>query len=223
MARLFFPQRPYSQPAAAAVVEKGPDLPLEGRGLRIRLLQRADLDSRQRWRPYNDALHLIWDMPRCSPRENDSWFAQITDGRHRLAYGVEDHALDLIGMLSLREIYWGQSARLGLALDSQHVGQGLGTACLRLFLPYFFLTQRFQKMVLDVAAANLRAVRCYHKVGFRQVGAFWQPLDGTLTPQVLERPEYASLRSLFRWSWGQTEALHYEMELTREHWSDAQD
>lgn len=220
MVRFLFPNRAHPQ-ASTSAVEK-PSMPLEGFGLRIRPLERADLDRRQRWVPYNDPLHLIWDMPLCSPWENDSWFAQMTDGRRRLAYGVEDQAGDLVGMISLREISWGRSARLGISFSSQHVGKGYGTAALRLFLPYFFLTQGFQKMVLDVAAANRRAVRCYERVGFRRVGSFWQTVDGGLTPQVLERPEYASLRPLFRWTWGQAEALYYEMELTRAQWQESQ-
>lgn len=219
MASLFSSRKTTPHPPAPVGAGEGPAMPLQGPGLRIRPLQRPDLDRRQSWVPFRDPLRLIWDMPRCGRRENDTWFTQMTDGCHRLAYGVEDAAGDLIGMISLREIAWGRSARLGIAFSSQHVDLGLGTAALRLFLPYFFLAQRFQKMVLDVAAANGRAVRCYEKVGFRRVGSFWQPLEGGLAPQVLERPEYAALRPFFRWTRGQPETLHYEMELTRQDWA----
>ncbi len=198
----------------------GPSLPLVGPRVRIRPLERLDLDRRQQWPPFNDPLYLIWDMPPCSKRENDGWFAQLTDGRHRLAYGLVDQQDSLIGMLSLREISWNRSARLGIALSSRHVSQGYGTEVLRLFFPYFFLTLGFRKMVLDVGAANVRAVKCYLRLGFHQTGSHWQLLDGPLDPELLERPEYAPLRPSFRWFFGQPETLYLDMELTREEWEE---
>lgn len=205
-------------PPAAALT--GPTLPLHGEGLLIRSLQRPDLDKRQSWPPFDDPLHLIWDMPRCSAYENDGWFAQMSDGRHRLAYAVEDADGRVVGMISLREIAWGQSARLGISLSSQYVGQGWGTAAMQLFLPYFFLTLGFHAMLLDVAAANQRAVRCYRKLAFHNVSTRWQAVDGPLDPELFAQPDYAALRSLFRWSWGRTETVYLDMELRREEWEE---
>jgi RimJ/RimL family protein N-acetyltransferase len=213
---------PHPSPTAASLQRPaGPTLPLQNEKLLIRPLERPDLDSRQRWPPFRDPLHLIWDMPRCSQRENDGWFAQMNDGRHRLAYGVDDPAGHLIGMISLREVNWERSARLGISFSSQHVGRGYGTAAMRLFLPYFFVTLGFDQMLLDVAAANLRAVGCYQKLGFRRTVTHWQTVDGSLSPRLFDEPAYAALRSFFRWSWDRTEALYYDMELCRTDWEEA--
>jgi len=207
---------PETTPHQAATMS--PTLPLESSRLRIRPLRRQDLDERQRWTPFNDPLHLIWDMPACSQRENDNWFNLMTDRRRRLTYGVEDLNGRLVGMISLRDISWGRSARLGIALSSDHVGQGYGTECLQLLLPYFFLSLKFRKMVLDVAAANLRAVRCYRRLGFQRTGSHWHAVDGPLDPQLFESPVHAALRRFFRWRWGRAEALYYDMELRQEEW-----
>jgi RimJ/RimL family protein N-acetyltransferase len=161
-------------------------------------------------------------MPRCSPRENDGWFAQMNDGRHRLAYAVDDPAGHLIGMISLREVTWGRSARLGISFSSQHVGRGNGTAALHLFLPYYFLTLGFSQILLDVAAANLRAVGCYQKIGFRNLATHWQMVDGAVSPPLFDQPAYATLRRFFRWSWGRAETLYYDMELRRSDWEQEQ-
>ncbi len=219
VARLQLP--PNRQDYRLHVPAAEPSLPLDGPRLRIRALQRGDLDLRQQWPPFDDPLHLIWDMPPCSARENDSWFAQMTDGRHRLAYGVDDWRGQLVGMITLRELSWGQSGRLGISFSSQHVGRGYGSEALELFLPYYFYTLEFRLLVLDVAAANTRAVRCYLRAGFRQVASHWQVLDGPLDQELFSRPEYAPLRELFRWRWGRTEALFYDMELRRDSWAQS--
>jgi RimJ/RimL family protein N-acetyltransferase len=195
-----------------------PSLPLQGERLRVRPLERQDLDQRQSWPPFNDPLCIIWDMPRYGKRENDRWFTRLTDGRYHLAYGVVNNNDLLVGMISLRDISWGYSARLGIAFRSTHVGKGYGTESLHLFLPYFFRTLDFRRMVLDVAAANLRAVRCYRKLGFRRVRSYWRVLTGTLERGLLDEPEYAPLRSLFRWRWRRAETLYYDMDLSREVW-----
>ena len=210
------PTTPATSPHAPA----GPVLPLRDENLLIRPLQRRDLDSRQMWPPFRDPLHLIWDMPRCSPRENDGWYAQMNDGRHRLAYAVDDPAGRLLGMISLREVNWGRSARLGISFSSQYVGRGYGTAALQLFLPYFFVTLGFERMLLDVAVANLRAVGCYQKLGFRRTATHWQTVDGSVSPRLFDQPAYAALRSFFRWSWDRAETLYYDMELSRGDWEE---
>ncbi len=195
-----------------------PVLPLEGPRVRVRPLERSDLDARQAWTRFNDPLGLIWDMPRCSREENDRWFAYLTDGRRHLAYGVTDHSGRLIGMLSLRDIVWGDAARLGIAFCPEYVNRHYGTETLLLFFPYYFQTLGFRRMLLDVAAGNVRAVRCYLKVGFRQTGSYWQPVDAMPDLRRLESPEYASLRPFFRRRWGRVEALYYDMEITRSEW-----
>jgi len=218
VARSVFSWSPPARPPIPQIAV-GPTLPLRG-DLLIRPLLRPDLDKRQAWPPFNDPLYLVWDMPRCSARENDGWFTQINDGRHRLAYAVEDPAGHMIGMVSLREISWNRSARLGISFSSQYVGRGLGTAAMKLFLPYYFLTLGFSEMVLDVAAANIRAVRCYQKLGFRHTGSHWQTVDGPLDPHLFEQPVYASLRVHFRWFWGRAEAEYYDMALRRGDWEN---
>ncbi len=203
---------------AVAVESDLPILPLLGPRVRIRPLRREDMEARQSWPPFDDPLGIVWDMPRCSWRENDRWFARLTDGRYHLAYGVEDLRGRLIGMISLREILWGDSARLGIAFASTHVGQGYGSESLRLFLDYFFRTLGFRRMLLDVAAANLRAVRCYDRLGFRRVRSYWRAAGQPVERALFDLPEYASLRPFFRWRWRRAETLYYDMLLERSRW-----
>lgn len=220
MVRSFAPSSGQQKPSLSLTHMSSPShLPLVGPRIRIRTLRRQDLDDRQDWPPFNDPLHIIWDMPRYSRQVNDHWFRQLTDGRRHLSYGVEDLVGNLIGMLSLRDITWERSARLGISFSSEHTGQGYGSETLQLFLPYYFLTLGFERMALDVAAANQRAVRCYDKAGFQHTDSYWKPVDGQVDPALLQHPQYAPQRPFFRWRWRRTETLYHDMELRRDRWA----
>ena len=69
-----------------------------------------------------------------------------------------------------------ESSRLGIGFGEQYVSQGYGSEALLLFLRYYFRRLGFERMVLDVAAINLRALRLYERCGFERVGSSYEPL-----------------------------------------------
>jgi len=76
----------------------------------------------------------------------------------------------------------------------------------------------FERMVLDVAATNVRAIRSYEKVGFTRFGEHYRGAGDESQWDVLRQPQYVNLRGLFRHTaWG-LQQLHYDMEITRETW-----
>jgi RimJ/RimL family protein N-acetyltransferase len=79
----------------------------------------------------------------------------------RFSYAIELGGL-LIGRITLRD-FEEDTARLGIYLHPDHIGQGHGTAALKLFLARLWTPSIVR---LDVAAGNRRAVRCYEKCGF---------------------------------------------------------
>ncbi|MDY7225041.1 GNAT family N-acetyltransferase [Hyalangium rubrum] len=63
------------------------------------------------------------------------------------------------------------------------LGQGLGTRLLRAFLQFLFEDPRVTTVQTDPSPDNARAIACYRKVGFRDVGLVTTP-DG---PELLLR------------------------------------
>lgn len=72
-------------------------------------------------------------------------------------------------------------------LDPSYIGQGYGREATRLFLDWAFRIQNYQRIWLDTAADNERAIRAYKAVGFveegRQRGQFY--VDGRYVDAVL--------------------------------------
>jgi len=128
----------------------------------------------------------------------------------------------LIGSLSLREIVGRTSARLGISLGADYVDQGYGSEALGLFLPYYFLTLGFQRLVLDVAATNKRAMHVYQKLGFRQTGEHYRNIPEHVDLEFLQREEYRDLWPYFRRRMGRLQLLFYDMVLEGHEWSRRQ-
>ena len=137
------------------------DIRLTGPRVTIRPLRKRDLDTMSSWATFDDPLYRLFDWPRRPAMENGMWFAELMRDRTRVYYAVEDERHTLIGRISLRDIRGRQSARLGIGFGTDFVSQGYGSEALRVFLRYYFGELGFRRLVLDVSAINLRAIRCY--------------------------------------------------------------
>lgn len=72
--------------------------------------------------------------------------------------------------------------------DADRLNQGLGTAMIKAFVDRLFQDPGVSKVQTDPSPANARAIRCYRKVGFKDVGEVMTP-DG---PALLMRYERAN-------------------------------
>jgi RimJ/RimL family protein N-acetyltransferase len=171
-----------------------------------------------RWPPFSDPLYRLFDWPHRSARENRVWFTNLLRDRTRVYYAVENESNDLIGRISLREIRAHHSARLGIGFGAQFVGQGYGTDALRIFLRHFFLDLGFGTMVLDVAAINERAVRCYERCGFEFTGSHYEYLAKYQDMMFLQEEPYQHLQRFCESDARRGWILTYDMALTKRQW-----
>lgn len=174
------------------------------------------------WPPYDDPLDPLWNLPRQYDFDRDDWYYEFDMSASNRVWAVEDRSGRLAGRISIREINKERSsARLGITMGSPFVGRGLGTEALTTFLDYYFFHLDFRVMVLDVAAPNQRAVRCYERLGFRHVTDDWRRTGSSFNSQVLDQPKYIHLRHYFRLGRQGMglEVRFFEMELHRDVWS----
>lgn len=181
-------------------------------------MKQVDLDAMAAWRPFADPLYQPFDFPRRSRAEHVHWFNWRIKDRTRRLYTVEDERHQVIGSLTLRDIDGRRSARLGITIGSDYVSQGYGTEALQLFIDHYFGEMGFARMDLDVAATNLRAVRCYHSLGFRRVGQHYRPASHPSYRILRQEARYQHLLRFFRRQGTVAQVLFYDMALTREEW-----
>jgi RimJ/RimL family protein N-acetyltransferase len=188
---------------------------LRGEKVIIRPMVEEDVEKMQAWRPFTDPLDSLWNR---SSRSSDNYIrfqAQANDPSRRW-YAVEDLAGRVIGRLSLRQINRRESARLGITLGADYVGQSYGTDAIRTFLVYYFRELGFETLYLDVAAPNKRAVRCYEKCGFEHIGSHYRGVgsDGRLA--FLKDDAYRDIRQFFKKKGGRNVVLFYDMKIGKE-------
>lgn len=63
-----------------------------------------------------------------------------------------------------------RSAGIDIYLSGRRQGRGLGVEALALLVHFLLHERQHHRLVIDPAAANERAIRCYQSVGFRPVG-----------------------------------------------------
>jgi RimJ/RimL family protein N-acetyltransferase len=71
--------------------------------------------------------------------------------------------------------------------DAALLNRGLGTAMIAAFVERLFEDPRVTKVQTDPSPSNRRAIRCYSKVGFKEVGEVTTP-DGPAVLMLYERP-----------------------------------
>jgi diamine N-acetyltransferase len=197
---------------------KAPDICLKGERVTIRPLTRQDLRTMSKWPSFDDPLYRLFDWPKRSELSDDLWFYQLLRDKSRIYFAVETREGELIGRLSLRDVRKPVSARLGIGFGPQYVGRRYGTEALQLFLHYYFREMRFERMVLDVAAVNERAVRCYERCGFQHTGEHYQYAGSDRDLHFLDESPYDRLRHLFKRDHHRNLMLAYDMEIRREDW-----
>ena len=116
------------------------------------------------------------------------WWAGIDEPylREELAAGLSFAIFsdgEIAGMIQFYEELDDEFRHAGidLFLGTPFQDRGLGTDTVRTMARYLIEERGHHRLIIDPAAQNERAIRCYEKVGFRRVGImreYWLDPDG---------------------------------------------
>lgn len=147
---------------------------LNGEKVRIRAVERRDLEDCLRW--INDpevTRYLLITGPLSSVAE-ERWIESAArgDSPNERNFTMETLDGDYVGQIGLHQIDWRhRHAVAGIVIGAkEHWNRGYGTDAMRTLLRYAFDTLNLHKVTLSAFAENKRAIRAYEKCGFRKVG-----------------------------------------------------
>jgi aminoglycoside 6'-N-acetyltransferase len=91
------------------------------------------------------------------------------EGLHYLAIVLDGRVVGAIQWAAEEDPEY-RHASIDIFLDPAVHGRGVGTDAIRTLATHLVDTEGFHRLVIDPAADNAAAIRCYAKVGFRPVG-----------------------------------------------------
>jgi RimJ/RimL family protein N-acetyltransferase len=187
----------------------------------MRPWRHADTITQDSWPPFRDPTQIFWHIPRSISAADLSWSYDYDPSRY--VWAVERHNGELVGRISLRDVDKRKgTARLGISFGSPYVSQGLGTEALHVFLDYYFSAFGFQRIMLDVAGSNRRAIQCYERLGFHYTGSDWRTPHINDDLRFLNDPMYQDILPYIRRSRHGTWVQFFDMELTGTDWRERQ-
>ncbi|MGB2697934.1 MAG: GNAT family N-acetyltransferase [Candidatus Zixiibacteriota bacterium] len=195
------------------------NLYLKGKGVIIRDLKRGDIDERLKWKPYPDPLYYHYNRPPLSKVEKELWYMRKREDPNLVYLSVDNLKGDLIGFLLLYKIdKKARASWMGIYLGYEYIDQGYGTDALQTMMKYYFEELDYEKLFLDVATLNKRAIRCYEKCGFKHLRTKFNLHDPRTQIDVFSNDRFKNVRKYFRKKGKDILVQFEEMVITREMW-----
>ena len=155
------------------------ELPIIGPDLIIREFERSDMDLLAAWPSYpHPYASFTFSFSNLDSADMDSLYRERYGDENRISLVADHLASQAVGYISLIEIDWQRRGcrNIGIRVHPEWCGKGVGTVMLAAVSEWWFCSG-MNKLRLDVASSNQRAIRCYEKVGFTIYGEFWKAMD----------------------------------------------
>lgn len=102
-------------------------------------------------------------------RERD-YLEEVCQDGHHFAIVLKNEGR-LLGNCGLEDVdLVNRTAELGILLEKKSWNQGLGQEAIELLLDYAFHVLNINNVMLSVYSYNQRAINCYKKCGFKEIG-----------------------------------------------------
>lgn len=147
---------------------------IEGELVALGPIRREFIPSYLRW--MNDfATTRNLGVPPCpmTLELETSWFDNAATNANAYTFSIFERTTGrLIGNCGLHDVDWpNRRTEVGIAIGEPDArGKGYGTEAMRLLVDYAFTALGLHSVMLSVFAYNPAAIRCYTKVGFREIG-----------------------------------------------------
>jgi diamine N-acetyltransferase len=190
---------------------------LKGNKVIIRSLRRDDIDKRLAWMKYPDPLYFHYNPPNFGQKEKEEWYFKTKYDPNMIYLAIDNYRDQLVGFISFYKIdRSAKSAWMGIFFGYEFTDRGYGTDALLTLAKYFFEEIKFEKMFLDVASHNKRAIRCYLKCGFKFIRTKYNKSDPRAKLDIFGDDRYKDIRKYFKIEGDEILVQFDEMVLTKD-------
>ena len=182
--------------------------------LMLRRWTKADTYARAGWPSYpSEYRNFNFALSGAAQEELDRHFLARDQDPGRIPLAADQAEQQAIAYFALHEIDWEKRAvgNVAFRIRPEWCNRGYGPRILRLAAAWC-RDCGIQSIRLDVAAPNVRAVRCYEKAGMLRTGEFWRE-DPELAGIDIAAKQHDMLRPHFRVERGVPQVRFWWMEL----------
>jgi RimJ/RimL family protein N-acetyltransferase len=165
---------------------------LEGEKVRLRPIAESDLPHFVEWLADGEVTRWLTELDAPTLDEERQWYERTRADPDTVNWAIETLDGSLAGSVELRVAAARRKAELGIGIfDKTQWNRGLGTDTVRLVVGYAFGELGLNRVELTTAEDNIRAIRCYEKVGFvreglkRQDRLYGEEFGNTLMMSIL--------------------------------------
>jgi len=144
---------------------------LHGSKVRLRPIIQADYARIVSWSQNQEIGHYSDSSYPATIEECEAWVEDARSSRNLVRFGITVGGR-IIGDIELDKITWRSGdAELRIRIGEREFWDlGYGTDAVVTLLCYAFSVMKLNRVYLKVYADNLRAIKCYHKAGFKKEG-----------------------------------------------------
>lgn len=148
-----------------------------GETVYLRAQERADVERVTPWFNDPEITRYLSTYRPMNFAEHEGRIEKLADSKDDVVLGIVERSDDqLIGLVGLHGFNdKNRRAMLGIVIGEKSLwGKGRGAEATRLMVAVAFDTLNLNRVWLDVYTDNVRAVRCYEKLGFKHEGLMRQ-------------------------------------------------
>ncbi len=191
----------------------------KGDRVKIDYLKLEHVYEMRNWGKHEDELYKDYNFPKLTYTEVNQWFRSKTNIRNKKNYCIKNIDGKVIGYIILRKINrLLKKGVLGIVIDPNYVNKGYGTEAINIFLKYVFYDFKINKIILQVAKFNKRAIKCYEKCGFKKEKEYEEKFEDQ-DIDIFGDDKYKNVRDSFNIRSGKLYVKYYEMIISKKHYS----
>jgi RimJ/RimL family protein N-acetyltransferase len=145
---------------------------LQGEKVRLRPMEEGDLPRFVEWLADGEVTQWLAELGTPPTLEEEyEWYERRRGDPESLMWAIETLDGRLVGSTELRLEPARRKAEFGIVIgEKAEWSTGLGTDAVRLIVRYGFEELDLNRVELTTSEENLRAIRCYEKIGFVKEG-----------------------------------------------------
>ncbi len=144
-----------------------------GDSIILRAIEIDDLDIMQKWANEPSIQYMLggWHFP-TNRNDQQKWYQNLSCNSMHQRYLIVDSSNNKIGMANLLNINFKDgNAELGLLLDPEYQGRGLGKEVVRSLMKYAFEELRLNRLETSIIATNKPSLSLFiNKCNWKQEG-----------------------------------------------------